>query len=202
MFSTFMEHDRPASEMVVGYGQAIKKAINLKGEVIGKRNLSGPTLVGAHYGNTDANGTWAYTAEISDGSDWFFQSFCSAHLEQRHQWGEGIGVEDNMYVTNEEWAEFDAERMFVGIGVQIIDLSEDTIHAVGVFGQGGFEKNVELNPQHTDYVVFGSSGYNGAFGDGIDMVRSVVDICAPNVVSMISNFRICLNSTLRCCCNC
>jgi hypothetical protein len=30
--------------------------------------------------------------------------------------------------------------------------------AVGVFGQGGFEKLVELNPQHKDFVIIAPSG--------------------------------------------
>lgn len=35
--------------------------------------------------------------------------------------------------------------------------------AAGVFGQGGFEKLVELNPQHKDYIIIAPSGYNGDF---------------------------------------
>ena len=34
---------------------------------------------------------------------------------------------------------------------------------MGGFTLGGFEKIVEINPQSTDYVVLGVSGYNGAF---------------------------------------
>lgn len=44
-----------------------------------------------------------------------------------------------------------------------MDIAESTLHAVGVFGQGGFEKNVEMNSQTENYVVFGTSGYNGDF---------------------------------------
>ena len=31
------------------------------------------------------------------------QSLCAAHLEEKHQWGPGIGVEDDLFITNEEW---------------------------------------------------------------------------------------------------
>lgn len=54
-------------------------------------------------------------------ADWFYQSFCSAHLEQRHQWGEGIGMEDDVYFTNEEWINYSGGTKFVGIGVSCTD---------------------------------------------------------------------------------
>lgn len=50
-------------------------------------------------------------------ADWFYQSFCSAHLEEKHQWGEGIGLEDDTYFTNEEWINYAGGTKFVGIGV-------------------------------------------------------------------------------------
>jgi hypothetical protein len=50
-------------------------------------------------------------------ADWFYQSFCSAHLEEKHQWGERLGLEDNVYFTNEEWNNYQEGSKFVGIGV-------------------------------------------------------------------------------------
>jgi len=50
-------------------------------------------------------------------ADWFYQSFCSAHLEQKHQFGEGIGMEDDIFFTNEEWNDYVDGSKFVGIGV-------------------------------------------------------------------------------------
>jgi hypothetical protein len=35
---------------------------------------------------------------------------------------------------------------------------ENTAHAIGAFSLGGFEKNVEINSQNTEYVTFGMSG--------------------------------------------
>ena len=55
MFSTFMDHDTPASEMVTGMGEMIETMINLKGEPVGRRAKHGSdpvTSFGAHYGNT------------------------------------------------------------------------------------------------------------------------------------------------------
>ena len=55
-FSTFMEGDNAASEMVTGMGEMIETMINLKGEPVGKRAKNDDTTTfGAHYGNT---GKW------------------------------------------------------------------------------------------------------------------------------------------------
>ena len=102
-------------------------------------------------------------------ADWFLQSLCSAHLEQKHQWGEGIGLEDNMFITNEEWANFALDQEFVGQSAHALDLDAKTLYAVGAFTNGGFEKNVEINPQSKDYVMIAISGYNGAF-DNSDVI--------------------------------
>lgn len=115
MMADFMSYDGPASDMVVGVGNMIKDAFNLKGEPIGPRG-SGPTTVGAHYGNTDAAGNYV-VSEVPTETDWFYQSFCSAHLEEKHQWGEGIGLEDDIFVTNEEWINYAEGSEFVGLSV-------------------------------------------------------------------------------------
>ena len=44
-----------------------------------------------------------------------------------------------------------------------MDLANQIDCAVGSVTNSGFEKIVELNPQHKDYVILGVSGYNGAF---------------------------------------
>lgn len=162
MLGQFMHSDKSAAEMVVGMGEMIETAYNLKGEMIGARNGSGPTTFGAHYGNTDVEGNYVASAEPSE-ADWFYQSFCSAHMEQKHQWGEGIGLEDDIFITNEEWHSYEDGQMFVGLGAHAVDVHTKTAYAVGAFSQGGFEKIVEINSQHPDYVMFAVSGYNGAF---------------------------------------
>ncbi|KAL7538869.1 hypothetical protein ACHAXR_008838 [Thalassiosira sp. AJA248-18] len=162
MFSTFMENDSPASDMVTGMGEMIETMINLKGEPVGMRAKHGGdplTTFGAHYGNTDADGKYVASAEPKS-ADWFIQSLCSAHLEEQHQWGPGIGVEDDIFITNEEWMNYKIGENFVGIGVHALDIENKALHAVGTFTQGGFEKNVEINSMHPDYVIFAVSGYN------------------------------------------
>ena len=83
-FSTFMESDSPASNMVTGMGQMVETVYNLKGELVGPRNGVSDTPTGAHYSNTDENGSWSMR-DYNEGSDWFFQSLCSAHMEEKHQ---------------------------------------------------------------------------------------------------------------------
>jgi hypothetical protein len=116
MMADFMTGNFAASEMVVGVGTMIEKAYNLKGEPIGPRTADGPTTVGAHYGNTDAEGNYV-VANLPLEADWFYQSFCSAHVEQKYQWAPGIGLVDDIYFTNEEWIDYVPGSKFVGIGV-------------------------------------------------------------------------------------
>ena len=78
-------------------------------------------------------------------TDWFYQSLCSAHLEEKHQWGAGIGVEDDLFITNEEWANFELDKEFVGLSAHVLDLATKTLYATGSLTNGGFEKNVEVN---------------------------------------------------------
>lgn len=161
MMKNFMAGSQPASAMVTGVGQHIKRAYNLKGEPLQRRNRTGETPVGAHLSNTNAEGLWVVRAEPRIEYDWFYQSLCSAHMEEAHQWGDGIGLEDDIFITNEEWHNFMDDKTFVGNSVHVLDVSTDTMWAVGAFSLGGFEKTVEINPQHPDYVMFGVSGKLG-----------------------------------------
>lgn len=159
MLSKFMDHDGSASAMVKGAGELIEHAYNLKGEPIGPRNPNGPTTVGAHYSNTDADGNYVVALPISNGADWLMQSLCSSHLELKHQWAPGVGVEDNMFLTNEEWNSYvSGVEDLVGISAHAIDIATKTAYAIGSFTNGGFEKIVEINSLHKDYVVYSLSG--------------------------------------------
>ena len=158
MLKDFMTSSKPASSMVTGVGQHIKNAYNLRGEPLQRRNRTGATSVGAHLSNTNAMGEWAVRALPRIEYDWFYQSLCSAHMEEAHQWGEGIGVENDLFITNEEWHNFMDNMTFVGNSVHVLDVATDTMYAVGSFSLGGFEKQSEINSQHPDYVMFGISG--------------------------------------------
>jgi len=161
--SDFMNSGSAGSEIITGFGQVSSKYINLAGEPVGPRNPGGPTITGAHFSNTDAAGNYVVEKGAPTRADWLMQSLCSAHLEERYQWGEGIGFEDDVYITNEEWIKYVNGSDFVGISMHAMDLAEGCDYAVGAVTQTGFEKIVELNPQSTDYVILGVSGYNGDY---------------------------------------
>jgi len=101
--------------------------------------------------------------------------------------GEGIGLADGMFITNEEWMSYEADvQAFAGLSAPVIvsnvlvgvlialkterieansahipqhqDLATGTDYAVGALTLGGFEKTIEVNPLHTDYVIFSPSG--------------------------------------------
>ena len=115
----YMDSSAAADSMVTGYGSMIETAYNLKGQQLGLRNrATGGISAAPMYSNTDKDGRWALTALISSEADWFYQSFCSAHLEEKYQWGDGIGVADDMWMTNEEWQDY-APTNFVGLSVSI-----------------------------------------------------------------------------------
>jgi hypothetical protein len=116
----FMDRTAAASTMVTGYGSLIETAYNLRGQKLAPRNRASATALSPApmFSNTDKDGKWALTTTISSEADWFYQSFCSAHLEEKFQWGEGIGLEDDIWMTNEEWQDY-APTNFVGLSVSI-----------------------------------------------------------------------------------
>jgi hypothetical protein len=161
--ASFLTHDGPASDIIKGFGPVAHTYYNLAGELVGPRSADGPTTTGAHYSNTDAEGNYVIANGPPTEADWLMQSLCSAHLEEKHQWGEGIGFEDDVYITNEEWITYEVNASFVGISMHAIDLKNQVDYAVGAVTVSGFEKIVELNPQHEGYVILAVSGYNGDY---------------------------------------
>lgn len=186
-----MSSGDPASSMVTGMGEMVLRMYNLKGEEVGARNGTSATTVGAHYSNTDEAGVYVVKRAPAEG-DWLLMSLCSAHLEEKHQWGPGIGFEDDVFITNEEWIHYAVDTNFTGISVRscarvflsrlrwtnfrsprtfqptqahALDIHSKSLYAVGSLSLGGFEKIVELNPMSEEYVILGVSGYNGPFTD-------------------------------------
>lgn len=122
LMADFMTNKDPASSMVTHVGTLIETVYNLKGELVGPRNGTSPTPVGAHYGNTDADGLWTVAKTPTLDYDWFYQSFCSAHLEPPFQWGPGTGMRDHIFLTNEEWMNYLPGSNYVGLGVSHVCL--------------------------------------------------------------------------------
>jgi hypothetical protein len=163
----FMTHGKTAQHMVKGAGSVINKMYNLLGNPVGPRSLTGNSAH-PHFSNTDPNGggMWSGIMNVAAPSraHWLMQSLCSAHLEEKHQWGAGLGVEDSLFITNEEWTNFVTGSNYTGIPAHAINLATGEMHATGVFTLGGFEKIVEVNCGIAGYVCFSPTGYNGNFG--------------------------------------
>ena len=176
MMKQFMTHTGSAAPMVRGAGSLIETVYNLAGNKVGARNAAANidvANVNPHYSQTSASGiivTSDATDVNSQGQNaWTFMSFCSAHLEEKHQWGTGIGFEDDIYLVPEEWTDLDPVRSelhgFAGLPVNVIDVATKTLYAAGALGLGGYEKAVEVNCGNANYVCVSPSGYNGNFGE-------------------------------------
>jgi len=175
----FMSQNVPAAGMVKNSGELPQTAYNLKGELVGSRNTSGATRVGAHSSNVDVDGNYIVAEYIYRATtppakaDWLMQSLCSAHLETKHQWGAGLGVEDDLFITNEEWisyAKLPASDSMIGLPVHVLNPTTGELFATSAFTLGGHEKIVEVNSGTRDFVAFMPSGYNGAFGGSYEGV--------------------------------
>ena len=168
---SFMENTDSAEGMVKGAGELIEHAYNLKGLKVGARGGVDTTATNVHFGDTNADGHYVSSDTAKNAvadNTWTYHSFCSAHLEEKEQWGTGIGLADDIFLTVEEWSDYDAARVeakgVVGLTAHAVDMATKTAYAVGAMGAGGYEKIVEVNCGHADYVCFAISGYNGNFG--------------------------------------
>ena len=112
----FMTHSGPAAPMIRGAGSIIETVVNLKGEQVQARSTTANTAHSKpHYSQTSASGVHvqidATNADSLTSQTWNFMSFCSSHLEEKHQWGENIGFEDDIYLVPEEWTSCEASRV-------------------------------------------------------------------------------------------
>ncbi|ERN42859.1 hypothetical protein KR51_00003850 [Rubidibacter lacunae KORDI 51-2] len=194
-FADFLNNDSPASEIFEGSGKLFSTVYNVFGEIVDGKNFD-PTDLSAKWGNqTLADGTVIEfdSGEPSDinpqgdqrltQGDWFFHSFCGAYYEQANKYGDGIGLEDDVYLMGEEWnigqlfeeaaaaagiteenARLGSGQDFftttMGLASMVVDVANETAYTVPALGQGGFEKILPMNPGSEDYVVFVLAGYN------------------------------------------
>mmetsp|Transcript_68153 Transcript_68153/g.205846 ORF Transcript_68153/g.205846 Transcript_68153/m.205846 type:complete len:858 (-) Transcript_68153:341-2914(-) len=166
----FMQDSAPASahSMIKNSGEAVQKMFNLKRQLVGRRGDG--SSAAPHDSNVNLAGEYIVVATPSK-ADWLMQSLCSANLAHKYQWGAGLGVEDDLFITNEEWISYKSDAVgIIGLPVHVLNLATSELHAVSSFGLGGHEKIVEINTGTTDFVGFVPSGYNGAFGGSFPQV--------------------------------
>lgn len=157
-----------AEHMILDSGEAVSRVYNLKRELVGKRAASASER--PHHSNVNTSGAYIVVKEPTK-ADWLMQSLCSAHLAAKFQWGPGLGVQDDLFLTNEEWISYNSDATgIVGLPAHVLDLASGTLWATSAFGLGGFEKIVEVNSGSTDFVAWVPSGYNGAFGGSFPQV--------------------------------
>jgi len=163
-FANFLNNSNAANTMVEGSGHLFHTIYNQFGEVVQ------PRAQGGTWGNqTLPNGTvvdFNDDHKLTEG-DFFFQSFCGAFYEPAHKYGKGIGLEDDVWITAEEW---NIQQMFEGTGVDtndtlglasvVVDIANETAYTVPALGQSGYEKIMPINPGHSDYVLMVMAGYN------------------------------------------
>jgi 2',3'-cyclic-nucleotide 2'-phosphodiesterase (5'-nucleotidase family)/DNA-binding beta-propeller fold protein YncE len=168
-FAEFLSNNTPASDMFEGSGFLFDTVYNVFGEIVDGKN-SDPSDLSAKWGNqTLADGTLVeFIPELQlQGADFFFQSFCGAYYEKADKYGDGIGFEDDVWLTAEEWnigrafpnGEDDSNAT-MGLASMVVDIANETAYTVPALGQSGYEKLMPINPGHEDYVVIVASGYN------------------------------------------
>jgi hypothetical protein len=76
--------------------------------------------------------------------------------------GEGIGLEDNLFMTNEEWMNYDDGSLSLESVPMLSTLRVSPLMLLA-FSMGVSLKRMSNSTQNADYVMFGMSGYNGDF---------------------------------------
>lgn len=167
MLADFLNNGDAAAGMVKGAGFLFNRIFNVFGEEVVSKYAGG--LAGTWGNQTLPDGT---IVPFRDGmklsqADFFFHSFCSSTYTKAHQWGPGIGFEDDIWMNGEEWdiggsmfedpaTSYDT----MGLASIVVDIANGVAYTAPALGQSGYEKPVPMNPQHEDYVVIVMSGYN------------------------------------------
>ncbi|MEB3265953.1 MAG: calcium-binding protein [Cyanobacteriota bacterium] len=177
-FADFLNNSDPASTMFKGSGHLFNTVYNVFGEEVTAKT-SDPTDLAGKWGNqTNPDGTiveFLPNRQLTEG-DFFFHSFCGAHYEPTHKYGEGMGFEDDVWLMGEEWnigdlmfadpdgagplRGFDVANQTMGLASMVVDIKNEVAYTAPALGQAGYEKLLPINPGHEDYVVIVASGYN------------------------------------------
>jgi hypothetical protein len=190
--ANFMTNSTAASDMVKDAKNFRNGTtfFNVKGQALQPRVASG-VQPAPHYGNTDKDGVsilregntvqwtgrWGSLADsfsnVFGGCDWHLGYGCSADLVKAEQWGTGLGVANDMYISTEEFlGPSDASlqyidalkaNLFTGCGLYTTDLATGNTFTIGSMGGSAWEKITEFNTGNTNYVAFSVSTYQDVF---------------------------------------
>ena len=163
-FADFLSNSSKANTMFKASGKLFSDVYNMTGDLVV------PKSQGGKWGNqTLADGTLVDFKPdylLKEG-DFFFQSFCGAWYEKAHRYGAGLGFEDDVWLTAEEWniQDFFAEDTInthdtLGLASIVVDIKNEVAYSAPALGQSGYEKILPINPNHPDYVVMVMAGYN------------------------------------------
>lgn len=177
-FADFLNNSDPASTMFKGSGHLFNTVYNVFGEEVTAKTSDPADLAGKWGNQTNPDGTiveFLPNRQLSEG-DFFFHSFCGAHYEPTHKYGEGMGFEDDVWLMGEEWnigdlmfadpdgagplRGFDVANQTMGLASMVVDIKNEVAYTAPALGQAGYEKLLPINPGHADYVVIVASGYN------------------------------------------
>lgn len=163
-FAEYLSNSSKANTMFKASGKLFSDVYNMTGDLVV------PKSQGGKWGNqTLADGTLVDFKPdylLKEG-DFFFQSFCGAWYEKAHRYGAGLGFEDDVWLTAEEWniQDFFAEDSIsthdtLGLASIVVDIENEVAYSAPALGQSGYEKILPINPNHPDYVVMVMAGYN------------------------------------------
>ena len=174
-FADFLDNKKPGSSMVKGSGLLFDTITNQFGEVVTGKNADSEDL-GAKWGNqTTPDGELIEFVEgrQNTSADWTIQSFCGAWYEPTHKWGDGIGFENDVWLTAEEWSvgeenafadDLDESEAIaastMGLASVAVDIANGIAYTAPALGQTGYEKLLPLNPGTKNHVAMVVSGYN------------------------------------------
>jgi Ca2+-binding RTX toxin-like protein len=208
-FASFLDNDKPASEMFKASGHLFDTVYNVFGKEVTVKTTDKADLAGKWGNQTNPDGTlveFKTSMRLTEG-DFFFHSFCGAWYEAANKYGAGIGFSDDVWLMGEEWnignsmfddpdgsgplRGFDVANNTMGLASMVVDIINGIAYTAPALGQAGYEKLMPINSGHKDYVVIVASGYNHDINPaplkiyvgrkGVDASGNVVDQTSASV---------------------
>ena len=177
-FASFLNNEKPASEMFKGSGHLFDKVYNVFGKEVTKKTTDKADLAGKWGNQTNPDGTiveFLPARQLTEG-DFFFHSFCGAWYEPANKYGADIGFTDDIWLMGEEWnigssmfadpdgsgplKGSDVANSTMGLASMVVDIKNEVAYTAPALGQAGYEKLMPMNSGHKDYVVIVAAGYN------------------------------------------